>query len=105
MKIGITISGDGYRATSFGLGCLSYFNHLKYEDVSLLNKVIALSTVSGGNITGITYAQWTKAGLPFEDYFKWLFEQITEFDLVKTAIDNYSKDSTKNSLIEGFAST
>src|SRR5690606_28237795 len=37
--------------------------------------------------------------------FKWLFEQITEFDLVKLAIDNYSKDKSKNSLIEGFAST
>lgn len=57
MKIGVAISGGGYRATSFGLGTLSYLNHLKFDNQPLLKKVVALSTVSGGSITGITYAQ------------------------------------------------
>lgn len=106
MKIGISISGGGYRATSFGLGTLSYLNHLKDDnDINLLKSVIALSTVSGGSITGITYAQWSKAGLKFEDYFNWLYSQITEFDLIKHSISNYVENKEKNSLIEGFSSS
>lgn len=105
MKVGIAISGGGYRATSFGLGTLSYLNHLQFEEDPLLKKVIALSTVSGGSIVGITYAQWTKAGLNFEDYFKWLYEQITTFDLITDSINKYVGDKDKNSLIEGFSSS
>lgn len=43
--------------------------------------------------------------MAFEDYFKWLYEQVTEYDILKTAIKNYSDDRSKNSIIEGFATT
>ena len=105
MKIGIAISGGGYRATSFGLGTFSYLNHIQFENKPLLQHTIALSTVSGGSIVGLTYAQWTKAGLHFDDYFKWLYDRVTTFDLVTDAVDKYVADSKKNSLIEGFSSS
>lgn len=70
MRIGIALSGGGYRATTYSLGVFSYLNHLQLDGKSLLQHVEALSTVSGGSITGITYAQSVKEGELFKEYFK-----------------------------------
>lgn len=45
-KIGVAISGGGYRATLFGLGVLLYL-----ADVARNNEVVTISSVSGGSIT------------------------------------------------------
>lgn len=105
LNIGVCISGGGYRATSFGLGTFSYLNEIEYNEKPLLKHVRALSTVSGGSITGITYAQWTKVGKSFESYFQWLYSTLKEVKIVEESVENYANDSNKNSIIEGFASS
>lgn len=49
--IGLALSGGGSRAVAFHLGCLRALN-----DLGLLDKVTALSTISGGSVIGAYYA-------------------------------------------------
>jgi NTE family protein len=49
-KIGLSLSGGGYRATAFHLGTLN-----KLQEMGILNKVDVISTISGGSITGAYY--------------------------------------------------
>ena len=46
-KIGLALSGGGSRAIAFHLGCLRALNRL-----GLLDRVVVLSTVSGGSVIG-----------------------------------------------------
>lgn len=50
-KIGLSLSGGGYRAAAFHLGTLK-----KMYDLGILHKVDVISTISGGSITGAAYA-------------------------------------------------
>jgi NTE family protein len=49
-RIGLSLSGGGYRATAFHLGTLK-----KLDQMNLLAKVQVLSTISGGSIAGAYY--------------------------------------------------
>jgi NTE family protein len=49
-KIGLALSGGGYRAAAFHLGTLQ-----KLHEMGLLSQVDVLSTISGGSITGAAY--------------------------------------------------
>lgn len=67
-KIGLSLSGGGYRAAAFHLGTLRSLHRM-----GLLNKLDYLSTVSGGSIIGASYCQKVKSGISFpefEEYFK-----------------------------------
>ena len=62
-KLGLALSGGGYRATIYHLGTLR-----KLKELGLLDQVEILSTNSGGSITGASYS------LHHEDFDN--FEQI-----------------------------
>ncbi|MDX1954712.1 MAG: patatin-like phospholipase family protein [Chitinophagaceae bacterium] len=49
-RIGIALSGGGYRATAFHLGTLK-----KLQEMQILDKASVISTISGGSITGAYY--------------------------------------------------
>ncbi|CAM1355929.1 patatin-like phospholipase family protein [Tenacibaculum halocynthiae] len=70
-SIALCFSGGGYRAACFSLGTLSLL-----EKVGLLENVKAISTVSGGTITGVKYVQSQIEGKDFDafldDYYNWL---------------------------------
>jgi len=50
-KLGLALSGGGFRAAAFHLGTLR-----KLKALGILDKVEVLSTISGGSITGALYA-------------------------------------------------
>jgi NTE family protein len=50
-KIGLALSGGGYRATAFHLGTMK-----KLHELNILPKVDVISTISGGSITGAAWA-------------------------------------------------
>lgn len=50
-RIGLSLSGGGFRAAAFHLGVLK-----RLEELGILHRVEILSTVSGGSITGALYA-------------------------------------------------
>lgn len=90
-KIGLAFSGGGYRAAAFSLGVLSYLNHLVINGSPLLKKVIALSTVSGGTITGSYYAYGINMGYDFKKIYDDLFKFMQNEDLINQALDNLEK--------------
>lgn len=50
-RIGLALSGGGFRAAAFHLGVLK-----RLEELRILQRVARISTVSGGSITGALYA-------------------------------------------------
>ncbi|MEZ4950441.1 MAG: patatin-like phospholipase family protein [Saprospiraceae bacterium] len=61
--LALSLSGGGFRASAFHLGVLSFLDdvYFKYHDEAvernLLDRLQVLSTISGGTITGMMYAQ------------------------------------------------
>jgi hypothetical protein len=110
-NIALTISGGGFRASSFGLGILSYLNHTRFQGKPLLENVRGLSTVSGGTLTGATYACYMAKGSSFLDFYNDFYRALVEDKILDTAINKFSdkkiwKISHKNrSLINAFALT
>ncbi|WP_282148113.1 patatin-like phospholipase family protein [Algibacter lectus] len=114
-NIGLCFSGGGYRATFFALGVLSYLDHVSYKNNSLLKSVKALSTVSGGTLTGVGYAKAVQMpNYNFKAFFKQFYNTFTpENDvLLEKAIAKLENDTIwkanpyKNrSLINAFALT
>ena len=60
MKIGLALSGGGYRAAAYHMGTLNALNKL-----GILSKVDVISSVSGGSIIAAYYALHSE-----EDYKK-----------------------------------
>ncbi len=114
-KIGLCFSGGGYRATFFALGVLSYLDRIDYKGASLLKSVKALSTVSGGTLTGVAYAKAVQSpDFDFKTFFKTFYTtfQPQNDTLLETAIAKLEDDNTwkanpykKRSLINAFALT
>ena len=108
-NIALTFSGGGYRASTFGLGVLSYLNHVQFNNKPLLENVKGLSTVSGGTLTGATYAYYIAEGNDFETFYTHFYktlddDRILSLALVKLDSDGLWKNShKKRSLINAFA--
>lgn len=96
-KIGLSLSGGGYRAALYHLGTLSYLNRVKFKEKPLLENVKIISTVSGGTITGVVYAKCLvdeKEKFEFMNFYKFLKNKIFSMDLVRNSLE-YLKDDSK----------
>lgn len=108
-SIGLCFSGGGYRASAFALGVLSYLNRVTLDGKSLLYRVDALSTVSGGTLTGAAYAVAQANGLSFDQFYKSFYQFMQTDKLTETAINILKDDAfwktshKKRSLINSFA--
>lgn len=87
-NIALSLSGGGYRATTFHLGAMSLLNSLEYEGETLLNRVSILSTISGGTLTGVMYAMKIAEGGTYYDCFAKLYHLLEEDKLVERALEN-----------------
>jgi predicted acylesterase/phospholipase RssA len=85
-NIAVSLSGGGYRATTFHLGALAYLNNRSFEGNTLLNNVRIISTISGGTITGVMYSLFLAEEKSFEDCFNWLYELLEKDELVDHAL-------------------
>ncbi|HMR89004.1 MAG TPA: patatin-like phospholipase family protein [Saprospiraceae bacterium] len=85
-NMAVSLSGGGYRATSFHLGALSYLNYRTFEGISLLQEVKIISTISGGTFTGAMYALRLAQGKTFEDCFNDLYKVLLDDQLVDLAL-------------------
>lgn len=110
-KIGVCFSGGGYRATAFSLGVLAYLNRISLDNKPLLEKVIAVSSVSGGTITAATFAASQSRGDSFDTFYTKLYSFLKEDKLVDEAtakfMDNeiWKTTTRSRSIINGFALT
>ncbi|MDF2191177.1 patatin-like phospholipase family protein [Paraflavitalea sp. CAU 1676] len=62
-KLGLSLSGGGYRAAAFHMGTLR-----KLHEMGVLEKVDVMSTISGGSITGAYYCLHNKDFAAFDKY-------------------------------------
>lgn len=107
--IAISLSGGGFRATCIHMGVLSYLSSLKLFNISLLERIRVISTVSAGTFAGLKYASTLKKGGTFEDFYKSLLDFMTKTDLVEEALEHLAGDENwhstrKRSLINAFSS-
>jgi predicted acylesterase/phospholipase RssA len=109
LKIGLGLSGGGFRASSFSLGVLTYLAEVKLEEgTTLLDNVVVLSTVSGGTICGASYAIGLKQGKSLVEIYKVVYNFMIKKDLVALSLDrlifhNLWKGERVKGLITAFA--
>lgn len=77
-KLGLSLSGGGYRAAAFHLGTLDALHKL-----GLLDKIDIISTISGGSITGAYYCLH-KDNYP--QFRAQLYPKLTEKDVIKKVL-------------------
>ena len=77
-RIGLALSGGGYRATSFHLGTLK-----KLHELGVLDKVSVLSTISGGSITGAYYCTHERN---FDTFYNDLYTALQTKDVIKKVL-------------------
>ena len=91
------------------LGVLSYLNEVQFKNSTLLNQVKGLSTVSGGTLTGATYAYANKKGKKFDKFYAEFYKVLEDDQLLKIAVQNldsqelWKNSHKKRSLINAFA--
>ncbi len=80
-NIALAFSGGGYRAATFSLGALSLL-----EKVGLLPSVSAISSVSGGSITAVKYAQSLIDDESFDKFYNEYYQYLNEDTLGDNAL-------------------
>jgi hypothetical protein len=91
-NIALAFSGGGFRAATFALGVLSYFNKIEFgpcdtlSGQTLLQRVTYLSSASGGTIATTLYALYNAQGKTFEQFYVKLFEILAGDRLLENAL-------------------
>jgi hypothetical protein len=95
-NIALAFSGGGFRAAAYGLGVLSYFDHICYTDgdrtVPLRHHISYLSSASGGTIATAMYALNDAKGKSFNDYYKRLFTVLQGTYLLENTFKKLNDD-------------
>jgi hypothetical protein len=109
-NIAISLSGGGFRATSFHLGFISYLSTKKWDGITLLERTRILSTISAGSFVGVKYITTLKKGGTIQDCYDSLHKFMSRYDLVSESLHYLSddvnwKDGMQRSLINSFAHT
>jgi predicted acylesterase/phospholipase RssA len=76
-EIAVALSGGGFRAASYSLGCLSYLERVIYQGQPLLKRVRFISSASGGSITNLFYS--LRMAQNHEASFADIFRQLCDF--------------------------
>jgi predicted acylesterase/phospholipase RssA len=84
-NIALSLSGGGYRATTFHLGAMGYLNAQSFNNGNLLENVKIISTISGGTITGVMYAHVLANGGNYQDCFDKIYRLLSKDELVSKA--------------------
>jgi NTE family protein len=81
-RIGVAISGGGFRATAFGLGCLRALH-----DADLLNNISVISGISGGSILSALYAYGPQDFDAFDEATTRLLRTGLQTSMIRRAIE------------------
>jgi NTE family protein len=78
IKVGLALSGGGYRAAAFHLGTLKKLNKM-----GILKKVDVISTISGGSITGAFYCSWEG---DFDHFYNELYKKLQSKNVIRNIL-------------------
>lgn len=88
VRIGLCLSGGGYRAAAFHLGTMSYLDRCR-----LLGNLEALSTVSGGTIVGAKFIQSLIDRQPFARFFQDFYAFLRGKSLLERCFEKLGRPS------------
>ncbi len=89
----MSFSGGGYRAATFDLGTLSLLNAISIEDGrTLLDCVVALSSVSGGTIPAMRYMLARARGEDVDGMVEELFDFLCNEDLMAQGLQRLGQE-------------
>ena len=81
-RIGVSLSGGGYRASAFHLGTLKKLNNM-----GVLHKTEILSTISGGSITGAYYCFHKD---DFKEFYDSLYAKLQHNNVVREVLVSFA---------------
>ncbi len=81
-RLGLSLSGGGYRATAFHLGTLN-----KLHEMEILQQADVISTISGGSITGAYYCLQKDEYTTFKES---LYNAVQEKNVVKKVLLSFT---------------
>ncbi len=81
-KIGLSLSGGGYRAAAFHLGTLN-----KLQEMNILQESDVISTISGGSITGGYYCLQKDN---YDNFKESLYNALQKKDVVKKVLFSFT---------------
>lgn len=82
IKLGLSLSGGGYRATAFHLGTLN-----KLHEMKILQQVEVISTISGGSIIGAYYCLEKD---DYDNFSKSLYSAVQEKNVIKKVLLSFT---------------
>lgn len=85
-NLAISLSGGGYRATTFHLGALTLLDAVSVGNENLLERTKVLSTISGGTLTGVMYALKVAEDKDLQACFTALYDLLERDELVERAL-------------------
>jgi predicted acylesterase/phospholipase RssA len=92
-EIALALSGGGFRAAAYALGCLSYLERVSLDGrQSLLSKATFISSASGGSITSMYYALQSAQKTPFKDILDDLFQFLENGTAITSAFARLQAD-------------
>jgi predicted acylesterase/phospholipase RssA len=74
--IAVSLSGGGFRASAYALGCLAYLQRHKFEGVPLLERVKFITSASGGTLTSLLFSAYNHLQIPFEKVYNRMRHEI-----------------------------
>ncbi len=94
-KIALALSGGGFRAASYSIGTMSYLEQVPYGDSSesLMDKVVFISSASGGTFAGMLYSMYAKLGWKFIDVYNDLLTFMNGQGLLEDVLKTVNDDS------------
>jgi predicted acylesterase/phospholipase RssA len=90
--IALALSGGGFRAASYSLGCLSYLERTQYQGEPLLKRVKFISSASGGSITNLFYSLRAAQNRDFKDVYKELYDFLYNSSAITEAFTSLQDD-------------
>lgn len=89
--IAVALSGGGYRAAAFHLGTFRFLH-----SIGVLDRIRALSTISGGTIFGAAYVKSLVDGESFPDFEKRFRAFLVGTNVIAKALDGLEKSRSIN---------
>lgn len=80
-RVGLSLSGGGYRAAAFHLGTLR-----KLHQLAVLSRVDIISTISGGSITGACYCRRIARGGDFKSFSDEMYESLNKKNVIRRVL-------------------
>jgi hypothetical protein len=108
-RIGMALSGGGYRAAAFSLGSLSYLNHLQYDGRGLNQSIEFMSSASGGTIANLFYTVGIHKGDRFTSTYQRMLDALSGDKVLNKALtvlnddQEWEQQAKRRNIINAFA--